>query len=295
MSFNIHKKINTVLWIVATLFLCHSDAYPFYYGSDKPVGLAGAYSAVADDCSAIYMNPAGMSQTSAYVFDLNYQVDKSIDSKLWGVSIIDSTTGPVALGLGYYKAGRDDDVWAAKERAFGHDYSNLSDREELFSIALSEMYSPSFFVGFAYKYIKQRSEQDDDDSIDAGLLYRLNPQISFALVGKNLMDTEFKEYHKLYTAGIAYKASNMLNLSFDITKDDTTKKENDVTYSYAAEIFTFSSLFLRGGYMIDKIQERKFYAVGVSYITSGFSLGYAIMRDEVDKTNILHTFSLKLI
>jgi hypothetical protein len=269
---------------ISTLFLIvliPINAFGFYFGGEKPLGLAGAYTAIADDAAAIFMNPAGLAQRRAYTVDINYQTDKVPDSKLSGISIIDSQTTSLAVGLAYYKMERDY-------------YPALSDKEEAFALALSEMYSPNLFIGLTYKYLKQRHDTKNDDTGDFGILYRFDPQLSFALVGKNLIDTEIEEMHKLYTGGISYITKIGLGLSFDITKDDSTKAEKDITYSCGVDFLGLRGIKLRGGYMVDKIQDKKFYSFSVGYETSGFSLGYAVLRDEVDQDNIIHNFSLKM-
>ena len=273
---------NIILAVVLLIIVLPFSASAFYFGGEKALGLAGAYIAVADDTCAIFMNPAGMSQSKSYVFDVNYQVEKKPDAKLWGVSLLDSQTGTLAMGLGYYKKGRNDPN------------NLLSDRDENFVIALSEAYSPRLLLGLNYKYIKQRGPWNNDDTMDVGLLFKPSPQFSIGLTGKNLISTDIDEVHKLYTAGVAYR-TGVAGLSFDITKDDSTKTERDVMYSYGMEGLFLKSVIMRTGYMTDKRVGKKFYSFNVGWAFSGFSVGYAYLRDEVDTNSSIHTLSLKLI
>ena len=227
------------------------------------------------------MNPAGVSTARIVQFEINREKGKMPDSGLWGVSIIDAQTSEMAVGFSYYKMGRDD--------------LTLSDREELFALALSENYSRDFHVGFTYKYMKQREYKKDDDNGDLGILYRISPDVRLALVGKNLFSSKFDEVHKLYTGGISYKNPNGFTLAFDITKDKDTETEKDVTYSYGVELGSLKVITLRGGYQVNKILDKKFYSFGGSYNYDGILLGYAVMRDEVDSKNATHHFSVSFL
>ena len=272
--------INVLTAILFFIILTPFNAAAFYFGGEKPLGLAGAYTALADDTGAIFMNPAGLAQTRTYLFDFNYETDKMADSKLYGISILDSITSPMSMGLAYYKMGREDAV--------------LSDGEEVIALAISEMYTPNFFVGLGAKYIEQKGPSKHDYTGDVGILYYFNPKVSLGLVGKNLIGTDFNEVHKMYTGGLAYRTGVGLGLSFDLTKDADTITQKDTIYSFGAELLTPEGVIIRGGYMSDKITDKDFYSFNINYSTPNYSLGYSVFKDEADKDNVIQNISLKI-
>jgi hypothetical protein len=274
------KNANILLY-AALIILFPLSASAFYYGGGKSLGLAGAYTAVSDDTCAVYMNPAGLAQTKSYTVEINHETNKIPGSKLWGITLVDSQASSLAAGLAYYKETRDF-------------YPALSDSEEMFVLALAEQFKSNLFFGISYKYIKQRHHTRDDQTWDAGMILRLTPQLKMAFTGKNLSSTKMDEIHKLYTAGLAYTAPNGLGLSYDITKDEDTIAEEDITYSVGVDVMAMSAINFRGGYMVDKIQDKKFYSLNIAYVGQGFSFGYAFMRDEDDSNDIIHNFSIKI-
>ncbi len=264
----------------------------FYMGGEKPLGLAGAYTAVADDSSAIFMNPAGLSQAPAYIFTIDYEIDKKYDSNLWGVSLMDSSTGSIAAGFAYYKLIRDHKLSEVERLT---NVSELSDEEEVFALAISEMYAPGFLFGISAKYYKQRSPNVQDYTGDIGILYFFSPQLKLGLTGRNLIKNDISELHKMFAGGVAYSTNFGLGVSFDLTKDADTDKKDDTIYSIGVQLVTPDAVMVRAGYMTDKIVDKRYYSFNVSYMGPDYSLGYAVMKDEADKNDIIQNISLKLM
>ena len=138
----------------------------------KAVGMGGAFVAVADDITAAYWNPGGLSRLSKNEFNTNY-AQWFIDTKIsWsGVGIRISPDDYVAVSLTMLDYGEEPittvelpegtgETWDALDLAIYLSYSrNLTDR---------------FSIGGSAKYIQQRiwNETASGFAFDVGLLFK---------------------------------------------------------------------------------------------------------------------------
>ncbi len=137
----------------------------------KAIGMGGAFVAVANDPSALYWNPSGISRTGKTEFLLqhtNYLVGTSYNF-FGGVVALDEDNA-IGLSVTYLDYGTEKvttvampdgtgEVWSAKDVAIGLSYSrNLTDR---------------FSIGGTAKMVMQQiwHESATGWALDAGLLY----------------------------------------------------------------------------------------------------------------------------
>ena len=135
------------------------------------IGMGGAFVAVANDASALYWNPSGISRTgqNEFLFEhTNYLIGTSYNF-FGGVLALDEDNA-IGLGITYLDYGTDyvttiempdgtGETWSAKDLSIGLSYSrNLTDR---------------FSIGGTAKMILQQiwHESATGWALDAGLLY----------------------------------------------------------------------------------------------------------------------------
>lgn len=138
----------------------------------KAIGMGGAFVAVADDITAAYWNPGGLSRLTKNEFNANY-AQWFIDTKLsWsGIGVKVSPDDYVAVSITILDYGEEPittielpegtgQTWDAMDLAIYLSYSrNLTDR---------------FSIGGSAKYIQQRiwNESAYGFAFDVGLLFR---------------------------------------------------------------------------------------------------------------------------
>ena len=172
------KKIILVLgiFIIGTIYgqdKVGTTAAPFLGIGAGPtaLGMGGAFVAVANDASALYWNPSGISRTgqNEFLFEhTNYLIGTSYNY-FGGVIALDDENA-IGLSIIYLDYGSEDvttidlpdgtgETWSAKDLAIGLSYSrNLTDR---------------FSIGGTAKMVLQQiwHESATGWALDAGLLY----------------------------------------------------------------------------------------------------------------------------
>lgn len=144
----------------------------------RAIGLGEAFTAVADDYSALYYNPAGMTQLNRSEVGLNLgygmrRNNVSFDNgspsatsleatKVNALDMILSDGGRWALGLGYYTPVSFDDPLAY--RAHGGSYAyNASGQMDHYRMALAFSLNPAVSLGVAASAISGREQVEIQD------------------------------------------------------------------------------------------------------------------------------------
>ena len=219
-----------VLFLIPSLVLSaefpFEDARPHYAGA-RPLGMGNAFTAVADDASAGFWNPAGLIQWSGVkLFGVNKFRDRS-----------DYAFDPKGIGYSY--------------RRFGLFWGN--------KIALGvESGTPDFnYYGFAYQISShvagganvkfQRAHPSDryqffgaDPSYDFALLLKPRPNFKFGLLAAHLPDTRGIRW---ITLGAAYQLRRMLFAS-----DIAIPRSGRPDFYFGIEWSAAPFLYLRTGY-----------------------------------------------
>lgn len=239
----------------------------------RVLGLGGAFAAIADDTSAVRINPAGMALKKTYTVELNSQRIHGGPEAL-NVTIIDSHTSELATGVSYTRE---------KEKEIRRDFGIL---------AIAQPYG-DFFIGMSAKYFSDKGTDEKDYSYDVGAIMHASDRLSIGLVGKNLASTRFAFVRKTYTAGLAYLLVPALTASFDATKDPDLTGDDKI-YAAGLEYAFNQELRIRSGYTDDTITDITYYSVGFTYAAPEISLNYGYRRDKDDGSNNIQAFSLLL-
>lgn len=277
----------------------------------KAIGMGGAFVAVANDPSALYWNPSGISRDgrNEFLFEhTNYLVGTSYNF-FGGVIALDDENA-IGLSVTYLDYGTEEvttvaspdgtgQTWSAKDMAIGLSYSrNLTDR---------------FSIGGTAKMILQQiwHESATGWAIDAGLLYttpfngmKIGMAISnfgtdMRMTGEDLYVTHnpdpsvagdnSKIPAQYYTESYPLPLLFRIGLSMDVikTQDNTVTlavdalhpNDNAQSVNVGGQYSWDNTVFARIGY--------KSYGVTSSEegITAGFGLAYEIIANvtlEVD-------------
>lgn len=213
----------------------------------RAASLGDAYTALSDDATAIYWNPAGLAQLqhkelnfihNEWFENINYETisfvypfeDITIASSLnylYTGKIEETTMSPP------YKTGR---VFEASDMAL--------------SIALAQKLQENLFIGIGFKSIYQKIEKEKDNgyAIDAGLFYKLSQAIKLGLTVQNLGSSIkfIKEETPLPTTYRIGLAANKRD--FTLTTDISKSNDNKITLSSGFEVLFGNIVALRFGY-----------------------------------------------
>jgi opacity protein-like surface antigen len=307
-----------------------TSAAPFLGISIGPraIGMGSAFVAIANDASALYWNPSGISRATKTQFlasHTNWLVNTGFN---WiGFSLNLNNADAIGVSFTQLDYGEEDvttvtspegtgERWNAMDIAFGLSYArNLTDR---------------FSIGGTVKYIQQKiwNESASAFALDVGLLYitefndlKIGMSISnfgtdMTLDGKDLikridLDPESQGINKtipavlktdawtlplLFRVGLAMDLYKTEEMRFTAAVDAFRPSDNASSINIGGEFEWNNMIFIRGGYktlFLDASEEGLNLGGGLQYNFTGTSfvmVDYAFTS--FGKFNNLHTFSI---
>ncbi len=190
----------------------HADFKGMNHGA-RAYALGNAYTALSDDPTALFWNPAGLTRVKQYSFTMSHQ-------NLYGISGLNSEMIALAMPLPYIRTGfawtqvcLDGEYYEDVFHLGGASIVWLGDVPVRFGATLK--YSRVSVPGYADA--KEVSKAD----LDLGMQVQPVKSLTFSLVTRNILRPEFKlveEGDKLdrqYVAGACYSWKDIVNFLAD--------------------------------------------------------------------------------
>jgi hypothetical protein len=236
----------------------------------KACAMGGAFVSVADDASAIYWNPAGISQlTSPEV--LGSQNFWLMDMSMQFVgAVIPLRQGSLGLGVAYSSSG---DIPRVEDLQVIGSYSAY---DAAISVAYANRFRGGLRLGLAMKIIQQKIYEENAKgmAVDLGLLYQVRriEGLHFGLSVQNLgpgmkFIEESDPLPMMIKAGASYRVGSLL-LASSLAKP----RGNDARLNVGGELSIKDTLFAWGGY-----NSLYSYSLGVGMKFWKASIGYAFV------------------
>lgn len=283
------KKITKLLVFISLMFVvgvnysfAGTDAAAFLKKSVgvKAIGMGGAFTSLADDTSAIYWNPAGLSQIqdyySVYAMGTTGVSDKYPGSGLedvvpthqfFAVSIpfqkFTDVLGKTVIGIGYISS-KMDNVQYNDGQGNPIGTGKISDTDNAYYLTAGIplwQSTTSLYVGASLKYItKNMSEVGVSDSgidVDAGVIYSINDTLKFGAVFQK--GVQMGEHNAPMTTRVGVSDKFVFVDKFQLTGaiDLVQRKNEPLSGNVGLEFgvidildldaFTINGIFLRGG------------------------------------------------
>ena len=191
----------------------------------KALSMGSAFTAIADNVTASYWNPAGLANIDCFELGSMYSANMGLDREFNYIGIARMFSFGT-LAFSWINAG-----WK--------DFQGTSGNYDIMDNNLSLSYGTKLFknfkIGFSAKAYTQDivNETESGFGFDAGLLYELHPQVSLGFMMRDFVSS-FGDDDLPYQAnvGIAVKPFNFfrgLNFLNDITIAGDIRKEQDVS------------------------------------------------------------------
>ncbi|HAX62444.1 MAG TPA: hypothetical protein DCX95_07840 [Elusimicrobia bacterium] len=292
------KKLNITVFIIVLLSNLLSAKGPGTTVANflkigvgaRPVGLGESFTAVADDVSTIFWNPAGLAtiKEQEIVFAYNkwfediYQGFVGYSKPLEGI-------GTFGLGIIYLSMkdipGYDEwdykiDPVKSNDMAFAVSYSRTITEDSLSDASIQ--------TGANVKYIRQQLADETGAAVamDAGILCKLSA-VSFGASVQNF-GTKMKFNEKEEPLPLSIKFGNavkLLNNNLVIALDVNFPADNKTYFSVGAEYWLLNILVLRVGYR-GKVDLGNGVTLGTGFRIKSVQVDYAFVNyDELKYTH----------
>jgi hypothetical protein len=204
----------------------------------RAIALAGAYSSLADDATALFWNPAGLAR-------IGHQELATSRADLYHSGIVDNVLSfalPIspnqAAATNWYSSGFDDG-----ELGFG---------ENRVSVGWSARVGPGVWAGVSGKWLSRRTSLDGFDlrseqglGADAGLLFAPVDRVHLALVAQDAFGTRLRAADG--TRSLAYPRNLRLGASYAWRRAGTVAFDLDDRWHAGVELTPHPVLALRVG------------------------------------------------
>jgi len=262
--------------------------------SSRALGMGGAFTALADDPSAIYWNPAGLASLRFYELIGTYtalSLDRS--HNFFSIGIPLKKYG--SIGIGFISFG----VNGIEGRGLAGDVTNMfSNSENAFYLSYAYEIMPGLSGGISLKMLSHNLQDNSSSGygFDLGVKYALSSKILLGLaiqdvstsVTWNTTSALEEAYPMVYRLGACYKPfANNARVTLDYHQ-----VQNQQGTIRAGVEYPFSPYFgVRGGYDGHGITGGGYVAIPLN--TMMFEVDYSFGQDPMDLTNS-HRVSLRM-
>lgn len=260
----------------------------------RAVAMGGAFTAIADDATATYWNPAGLGQLKSHQLGAMYSL-MSLDRTHNFVSYAHPIGSAGTFGISWINFG----VSKIDGRdSYGNPTGDFSNSEMAFMLSYGKSFANTFYIGGSAKYLVH-SLADNKASgfgFDVGALLNISDVISIGAViqdmGSSITWDTFSEHEDTFPTQIRLGAAVSpklvpIKLAGEIEKNS----EQEAKYHSGVEYWPLTMLAIRGGY-----SSKGLTAGGSVRVPAGMlklQADYAFATDKLDEEAV-HKVSLMI-
>ena len=265
------KRILPLLLCLVTPGTAWSAFEPVYAGA-RPIGMAGAFVAVADDAEASFLNPAGMSQVGRFALTSYY-------TRLFGLKELAqiSVSGVAPTGLGHFGL-------------FYHGLGSSLYREGVIGLSYGRSIGRRFHAGLTLRRLNLSVSNYEGASavaLDAGVLvdlpYDLRLGAMAHAVGRLMESGPAAENPRVIQAGLS-RTGDRLTVSFQLDRHP----RHGYTTRVGQEFRLVEFVTVRAGLTTDP----SLFYVGLGLAKGRLKTDYALSSHAL--LGITHRFSLTM-
>lgn len=168
----------------------------------RPLGMGGAYTAVAEGAEAAYYNPAGLGFIPKIMFTSSYKT-LSLDRHFGHIAISFPIRGEAAMAASWINAGVSDIIGRGESRQI---FGEIGNSSNAFAVSFAKALSPRISFGANLQYIQEKLDDLESFAVglDVGIMGKPHENIAAAAVFKNLGSNYRWESSKYWSEGGTY-------------------------------------------------------------------------------------------
>lgn len=233
----------------------------------KALALGSAFRSDSSSNDALYFNPAAAAITPRYglaafgVHDLNRGLDA------YGLSILDSSAGPVAAGLAATRLL----IGPPGARSVGN----------LFQLSLATPLSEGLVVGATGKLFRLTEDGQTHNrwTADVGAVLTLD-RFTVGAAALNVINAKTAQLPTQFALSLMAHLGAGVRAGADVVFDTVTRAEVQTAYHAGIEYEVLPLLALRAGYVEDRIRSQRAVSGGLGlFIPPGFGLDLAYRNE----------------
>lgn len=235
--------------------------WPTTVDTARATAMGGANAAIATSNDAIVVNPAGLSQSRRYHFELDGVYDSHFPAEGVMGSVVDSSSSPIGSGLLFSRWGSGQPGGRGEGWGLGFAYSGPVGQ--------------ALFMGGETKFVHYRGPDGLQAkwAEDVGILSQRG-SFSWAAVVQNISTEKLALFPLTATGGIAIGSDTGWHLAFDYKADLSDTNHIKHRAAGGLEVLAGDSIALRGGATWDATAHLWWASAGVGFITdlAGFQI-----------------------
>jgi hypothetical protein len=245
----------------------------------RATSLGNSFTAISNDASAIFYNPAGLSSVNKLqVLGMYSNLFGSIEGMNYGNLGVSKGFEFGTMGLGVIYSSVSDIPYV--ENVSGPSGEVFSDNEMAILLSYSKIVTENLQIGITGKYIRHSIAGFEASGIgfDVGLLTVVNEKFRMGLMIQDALGASMKlngredTYISKFKIGAAYSPISVLTISPEIMVTGNKKMQ----FSIGSEYDVYKNMIkLRGGY--NSVQDAPSFGVGLKY--SQINLDYSYSRN----------------
>lgn len=259
-----------------------------FAASARSLGMGGAHSAVADDASAVYWNPAGLAQINRKdIVTLYSSLFEDTNFGFFGYAQPTVDMGTFGLGVVSLRSGDFE-----KRDEIGQVQGSFSSADTAVLLSYGAPLSDRLALGGTIKGIRQEIDTYSGSGLglDAGALYQWKPRIQFGLTARNIvspkitLDSTAEKYPFDIRGGVKFSGLKNILLALDLNK--TTGRS--VKPHFGAEWTAAQLLIIRAG--LDETQMTAGLGFKINDWTLDYAFGYHDAAADFEDLDASHRF-----
>ena len=267
----------------------HGGAYLRMGVGARALAMGGAFTAIADDATAAYWNPAGLVKIEHIEATFQYAANMAVDRNL-NYFAYTQWLGVGGIGVHWLNAGVDDIIKMDNE---GTDLgsADYGDNAIMFSYGME---AGDLMLGGTAKILHQDDIKTTNTGfgVDLGGMFEVTDNVTAGLmirdIGSQIGDADVP-YNWRFGTGIK-AMDDMLTVGMDVDKtQDIDKFHIHLGAEYGMEVHPEYSVFFRTGF--NSVEDKAFTA-GLGIRVPYVQFDYAYVTDTVDEWGSNHRVSL---
>jgi outer membrane protein OmpA-like peptidoglycan-associated protein len=255
----------------------------------KAMAMGGAQSAVAEDATAAYWNPAALVTLHEFEASLMYTAGMKAERNYNYVSGVFNSERLGAFSLSWVNAGI---TGIGQYSAAGVRTGSFDVADNAFQLSYGHSFGKGLALGISAKYLQENLADNSGYGLDAGLLFKPYDQLQFGAMIRDISAKHGKdEVPYEGRLGVGVMPTKHLTLDADFIKVKDANATAAIGAAYKVDVSDRTNFYVAAG-MADVLRETRGFTAGFGVGFSNFDVQYAYVTEPQDFLQQNHRLSV---